>query len=574
MEAVMFMMTTQPFATRRETTSRLLAGCALALTWVSFGNAPAARAQSFLGTHTVTNGAADVFTSVNTTTVVVNTPTVVLDWTPNDQALSGIVQFQNQNTTATFVNGDPTITDYVVLNRILPVFSGVAILNRQVRLDGTIRSLFQAPGNNGIPRGSIWFYSPGGLIVGQNARIDVGSLVLSTSDINVQNLFAGNNGTINFTGAPTANSSITIEAGAQINALLDKSSYIAMVAPRIVQGGTVAVDGSVAYVAAEAADISINQGLFDITVQTGSGDANGVVHSGSTTGPASTPTAATPAVNDPQRIYMVAVPKNTAMTMLLGGTLGYVPAASAAQEQSAVVLSAGYDIVAGAPSAIANATTTASASIQASGTINTGGDIAISAASLSANTLLATRDTILNTTGNIVVTHTESGRNLTVTANRFETGLNSIVTGGNINVATAGDALLGNSQAGGFINVSAGGLINFNTLSSGTTTSLSATGLVSGVSATSDGTFSVNVLRRQQRHHDQRQEPQRNCHQTRLTKRHQRRCRIETIDLRVRLARQQNPTERAEHPYEDRRRNALLRRATPEQQHDQRRQVR
>ncbi|MEQ1547415.1 MAG: hypothetical protein ABL918_02070 [Chakrabartia sp.] len=477
----MTMMTPTPTRTQRATTSRLLSGCAIAVAWAACGYAPVVRAQSFLGTHAVTSGSADVFTGPNATTVVVNSPTVVLDWTPTDTALTGELLFQNAGTTATFVNGDPGLTDYVVLNRILPINVSFPVLTRPVRLDGIIRSLYQAPGNNGITRGSIWFYSPGGLILGQSARIDVGSLVLSTSDINTQNLFAGNVGTINFTGAPTANSAITIENGARINALLDKSSYVAMVAPRIVQGGTVAVDGSVAYVAAEAADISINQGLFDISVQTGSGDANGIVHTatGSTTGPASTPTTQ-PQVGDTQHIYMVAVPKNTAMTMLLGGTIGYTPAASVTQEQSAVILSAGYDIVAGVPEAVANASATANATIQAGSAINTGGDTIIRAAALSADNLITTGNTAIATTGNILVSHSESGGNFTASGARVETGLNSIITGGNISITSAGDVLLGNSSAGGFANVFADGLINFNSLTAGTDSVLSAGATIAG----------------------------------------------------------------------------------------------
>src|SRR5690606_3152903 len=66
-------------------------------------------------------------------------------------------------------------------------------------------------------------------------------------------------------------------------------------------------------------------------------DANGVVHTGTTTGPASINAA------DAQRISMVALPKNDALTMLLSGSVGYEPALSAFDEGSSVVLAAGYD---------------------------------------------------------------------------------------------------------------------------------------------------------------------------------------------------------------------------------------
>ena len=61
-----------------------------------------------------------------------------------------------------------------------------------------------------------------------------------------------------------------------------------MVAPRIVHGGAVRVNGSAAYVAGEQVQLRVNQGLFDIIVDTGSDNATPLVHTGSTGGPAST----------------------------------------------------------------------------------------------------------------------------------------------------------------------------------------------------------------------------------------------------------------------------------------------
>ena len=104
--------------------------------------------------------------------------------------------------------------------------------------------------------------------------------------------------------------------GAQINAV-EPDSYVALVAPRVEQGGTVRVDGSAAYVAAEQATLTMNQGLFDIQVETGTSDANGIVHTGETSGPANT------VAGDNHSIYMVAVPKDQALNMLLGGTVGF-----------------------------------------------------------------------------------------------------------------------------------------------------------------------------------------------------------------------------------------------------------
>src|SRR3546814_53261 len=111
-----------------------------------------------------------------------------------------------------------------------------------------------------------------------------------------------------------------------------------MAAPRIEQGGTVTVNGAAAYVAAEAVDLSINQGLFDIFISAGTTDANGVVHTGSTGGPAST------GVGDNHRVYMVAVPKNQALTMLLEGNVGFDTATDVTIDNGQIVLSAGHDV--------------------------------------------------------------------------------------------------------------------------------------------------------------------------------------------------------------------------------------
>ena len=131
------------------------------------------------------------------------------------------------------------------------------------------------------------------------------------------------------------------------------SAYVALVAPRVVQAGTVRVDGSAAYVAAEQANIRINGGLFDIDVTVGAEGGNVITHTGTTTG-----TAHQQGDADQSRIYLVAIPKNDAVTMLVSGAIGYDDAAAAQVEpDGAVRLSAGYNIVGGELAAApANAT--------------------------------------------------------------------------------------------------------------------------------------------------------------------------------------------------------------------------
>ena len=52
---------------------------------------------------------------------------------------------------------------------------------------------------------------------------------------------------------------------------------------------------------------------------------------------------------DTHRIYLVAVPRNQAITAVLSGNAGFDPAINASVENGAIVLSAGFNIVGGEP---------------------------------------------------------------------------------------------------------------------------------------------------------------------------------------------------------------------------------
>ena len=259
-------------------------------------------------------------------------PSAIINWTTNDPGTAGgEVTFLGAGQQLDFFSNGGSFT---VLNRIF-----TPTVDAAVRIDGRVTG--RVFGGELIG-GNIWFYSPGGLIIGANAVFNVGSLVLTSSNLNTIG------STFDFTGVAETDTAVVIEAGAQISAL-EQGSYFAVVAPRIVQGGTVDVNGSVAYVAAEQAQLTINNGLFDISVGVGSGDLNGVVHTGTTTGAASTPLTdgmGTVIDSDAQGIYMVAVPKNTAISMMVGGTIGYQPAEAAALgENGSIILSSGTGTV-------------------------------------------------------------------------------------------------------------------------------------------------------------------------------------------------------------------------------------
>jgi len=321
---------------------RLLASCAIGagLMALAYGGPTLAQVAGS-GTITTLPGGTTTGTGVNPTTVNVNGPQSIIDWTPSNAPVGGIIDFLPSGNTLNFVGNT---VDYVVLNRFIAA-SGTPIAD-QIALNGTVNSVVSISGLPNLQNGHIWFYNAGGILIGNGAAINVGSLVLTTNDVITTGGLFGPAGEIRFRGASGNLAPVTIANGAAINAdnaFNPGSSYVAIVAPRIVQAGAVRVDGSAAYVAAEQTDIRINTGLFDINVLVGAEGGNVITHTGSTTGPAHAQGDI-----DQSRIYMVAMPKNDAVTMLVSGSIGYDDAVSAQTDpDGAVRLSAGYNIFGG-----------------------------------------------------------------------------------------------------------------------------------------------------------------------------------------------------------------------------------
>lgn len=326
-------------ATTHSGKRRLLESCAITAGLMALAYGGPALAQ-VNGTGTiVTGGAGSSISSnagTNTTTVNVTADQTIINWVPTDTATTGgAIDFLPTGENWSFSGSG----NYIVLNRFLNGTGGS--LSRQIALNGTINSVdFATSGGRG---GNIWFYNAGGILIGATGVINVGSLVLTANDVITTGGLLGPAGEIRFRGAAGSTSGVTIAAGAAINAnnAFDPgSSYVAIVAPRIVQAGAVRVDGSVGYVAAEQADIRINGGLFDINVLVGAEGGNVITHTGTTTGPAHQQ-----GDTDQSRIYMVAMPKNDAVTMLVSGQVGYDDAVTAQTDpDGAVRLSAGYNI--------------------------------------------------------------------------------------------------------------------------------------------------------------------------------------------------------------------------------------
>jgi hypothetical protein len=272
------------------------------------------------------------------TTVNTTGDQTIINWTPSNPPVGGVIDFLPTGNSLNFTGTG----QYIVLNRFVSG-AGVPIAD-QIAINGTVNGIdFATSGGRG---GNIWFYNAGGILIGATGVINVGSLVLTANDVLTTGGLLGPSGEIRFRGAAGGTSNVTVAAGAAINAdnpFNPGDSYVALVAPRIVQAGAVRVDGSAAYVAAEQADIRINNGLFDINVLVGAEGGNVITHSGTTTGPAHQQGDI-----DQSRIYMVAIPKNDAVTMLVSGQVGYEDAVTAQTDpDGAVVLSAGYNVVNG-----------------------------------------------------------------------------------------------------------------------------------------------------------------------------------------------------------------------------------
>ena len=196
--------------------------------------APLAPNGSFQGNGTFNSGSGSITLGTNTTTINVTSPNAVIDWSTFDTATGGgPINFQPSSTTATF----QSFSNFSVLNRILPTDP-----SRAVQFNGNVVSQIQSA-TGSTPGGTVYFYSPGGVIVGSSAVFNVGNLGLtSIAPAVVGGVFnqTGTSGNfVQLNGAVTAGSAVQVQAGAQINAL--NNGYVAIIAPVVDQRGTIQV---------------------------------------------------------------------------------------------------------------------------------------------------------------------------------------------------------------------------------------------------------------------------------------------------------------------------------------------
>ena len=321
--------------TRRLSVKAKVSTLALA---IALAAGPTPAAAQFVGNIDGSTGI-DTVNSTNSNLIITGQQAVI-NWTATDTPTNGVIAFLPEGNSVTFSSG----SDFAVLNRVTPGTAGNAIF-----MGGSISSFA-----GDFVGGTVFFYSPNGIVIGQNASINVGALGLTTLPITDNNGvwmsgFGTSNPQVTFGQATDPNSFIRIVPmiDGSINAhgvasLNGPSSYVALVAPRIEHSGVIRTDVAAALVAAEAATITFSpDGLFDIQVDVGTDDPDGIDVNGGTIERRSQ----TEGVNS-HYAYLVAVAKNDAVTMLIrnGGSIGFDTATSAAVEDNVVVLSGGRDI--------------------------------------------------------------------------------------------------------------------------------------------------------------------------------------------------------------------------------------
>ena len=387
--------------------------------------APRPAAAQFIGDVISQTGANAHLLGNGQLQVNVTSPQAVINWSATGSATNGLVTFQQAGAVVEYQgNGN-----FAVLNRVFPTATGSGIL-----LNGSIMTSIN--GQNG--GGTVFFYSPNGIVIGANAMIDVGSLGLTTSNISDDG--AGNwltgfgAGTQTITFQPSSASGyIRVDPGATVG-VFGQSNFIALVAPRIDLQGTIKTDGVAALVAAEAATMTIRDtGLWDIEVDTGTTDPQGIYMTGAIARNAA-------AVGTDHRAYLVSVAKNDAMTMLFGsGTqLGFEIAGSAGVEDNAIILSAGQNVTNGI----------------ADGGGSSDSSIAIDGANISSNLYGSASGSIDLNSNSAASTFGGSvnllGHDLSVRATNFNLSIGGALTATADAGSDTGDATAGNITVGAY----------------------------------------------------------------------------------------------------------------------------
>ena len=165
--------------------------------------------QAFQGAPTTQAGTVSYSRSTpGTETITIGSSTATINWAPTDAQGAGNVVFLPAGNTATYQGGSG-LSGFTVLNRIVPT-----VATRAIELNGTVLSKL----DGGTTGGNVWFYSPGGIVIGSQAVFDVGGLLLSSLDLPSGFSADANGFTASFAKAASGAGSIKLLSGAQVNA--------------------------------------------------------------------------------------------------------------------------------------------------------------------------------------------------------------------------------------------------------------------------------------------------------------------------------------------------------------------
>lgn len=308
---------------------QLLSGCAI-LGMIAIWPNMAAQAQLLANPINDNPAIFEVSTSGTTTFVNINGPSgeAYIQWNPTAPSVGGVIDVLPSGSSLNFSGSG----NYTVLNHFVTASGGA--LNDMIALNGAVTSNFDS--SSGSIGGNIWFQNAGGILVGNGGTFNVGSLLLTSREIDLDGGLYGEGNSIRLGGAGT--SGAIIHRGLINASPADGASYVALVAPSISQEGIISANGSIAYVAAEAVDIRVEAGLFDIAMRVGADGGTVINHSGTSDNLSNSAN---------HNIYFAALPKNDAITMLVGGNLGHSAAAAGVGRDGNIILSAGYDVAGG-----------------------------------------------------------------------------------------------------------------------------------------------------------------------------------------------------------------------------------
>lgn len=171
----------------------------------------------------VTRGAATIQNSSSGAVIQQTSQRAVIDWASFNIAAGETVTFAQPNAGA------------VAFNRV-PV-------GAPINISGAL-----------MANGGVWLFSPGGLLIGSKARINVGSFVASTAALDADTAMTANRLSLS-PGAASGSGAITVQSGAQIDAT---NGFVLLQAESLAQGGDVKATGAVSYQAAEGALIDFS----------------------------------------------------------------------------------------------------------------------------------------------------------------------------------------------------------------------------------------------------------------------------------------------------------------------------